>query len=147
VDIDFFINGRMYRIAPSSLHGLGLFSMDDIKVRYGTVNELMEYVRPLYKYNHWLMLVRYTRSMQRYRVAANYIQLVDNNQNKGATMYIDGRPKPIGNIVGFINSTRLVETTKKPNFIFEGREGNRIFVCATKTIVPGEELLIDYNLN
>jgi hypothetical protein len=85
--------------------------------------------------------------MRRYRVATNYIQLVDNNQNKGATMYIDGRPKATGNIVGFINSTRPVETTKKPNFIFEGREGNRIFVCATKTIVPGEELLIDYNLN
>jgi hypothetical protein len=40
-----------------------------------------------------------------------------------------------------------VATTKKPNCIFEAREGNRIFVCATKTIVPGEELLIDYNLN
>jgi hypothetical protein len=37
--------------------------------------------------------------------------------------------------------------TKQPNFIFEGCEGNHIFVCATKTIVPGEELLIDYNLN
>jgi hypothetical protein len=57
VDTDFFISGRMYRIAPSSLHGLGLFSMDGIKVGYGTVTELMEYVRPLYKYNHWLMLV------------------------------------------------------------------------------------------
>jgi hypothetical protein len=40
-----------------------------------------------------------------------------------------------------------VETTKKPNCIFEAREGNRIFVCATKIIGPGEELLIDYNLN
>jgi hypothetical protein len=40
-----------------------------------------------------------------------------------------------------------VTTTKKPNCIFEAREGNHIFVCATKTIVPGEELLIDYNLN
>jgi hypothetical protein len=85
--------------------------------------------------------------LRRYRVAANYIQRVDNNQNKGATMYINGRPKVIGNIVGFMNSTRLVATTKKPNFIFEGCEGNLIFVCATKTIVPGEELLIDYNLN
>jgi hypothetical protein len=147
VDTDFFIGGRMYRIAPSSLHGLGLFSMDGIKVGYGTVTELMEYVRPLYKYNHWLMLVRYTQSMRRYGVAANYIQLLDNNQNKGATMYIDGRPKATGNIAGFINSTRPVATTKKPNCIFEAREGNRIFVCATKTIVPGEELLIDYNLN
>ena len=52
VDTNFFIGGRMYRIAPSSLHGLGLFSMDGIKAGYRTVTELMEYVRPLYKYNH-----------------------------------------------------------------------------------------------
>jgi hypothetical protein len=50
----------MYHIPPSSLHGLGLSSMDGIKFGYGTVTELMEYVRPLYKYNHWLILVRYT---------------------------------------------------------------------------------------
>ena len=62
-------------------------------------------------------------------------------------MYIDGRPKATGNIEGFINSTQPIETTKKPNFIIEGCERNCIFVCATKTIVPGEELLIDYNLN
>lgn len=60
VDTDFFISGRMYRIAPSSLHGLGIFSMDGIKVSYGTVTELMEYVGPLYKYNDWLMSVQYT---------------------------------------------------------------------------------------
>jgi hypothetical protein len=84
--------------------------------------------------------------MRRYKVAANYIQLLDNNQNKGETMYIDGRPKDTGNIAGFI-STQSVATTKKPNCIFEAREGNRIFVCATKTIVPCEKLLIDYNLN
>jgi hypothetical protein len=147
MDTDFFIGGRMYRISPSSLHGLGLFSMDGIKVGYGTITELMEYVRPLYKYNHWLMLVRCTQSMWRYRVSANYIQLLDNNQNKGATMYIDGRPKATGKIAGFINSTRPVATTKKPNCIFEACKGNCIFVCETKTIVPGEELLIDYNLN
>ena len=64
-----------------------------------------------------------------------------------STMYIDGRPKASGNIAGFINNTRPVKTTKKPNCIFEGREGNRIFVCAIKKIAPGEELLIDYNLN
>ena len=75
VDTDFFINGRMYRIAPSSLHGLGLFSMDGIKVSYGTVTELMEYVGPLYRYNNWLILVQYTQSMRRYGVSANYIQL------------------------------------------------------------------------
>jgi hypothetical protein len=128
VDTHFFIGGRMYHIAPSSLHGLRLFFMDGIKVGYGIVTELMEYVGPLYKYNHWLMLVRYTQSVWRYRVVVNYIQLLDNNQNKGLTMYIDGRPKSIGNIPGFINSTRPLETTKKPNCIFEGRKGNHIFV-------------------
>ena len=105
MDTYFFISGRMYHIASSSLHGLGLFLMDGIKVGYGTVTELMEYVRQLYKYNHWLMLVRSTQSMRRYGVAANYIQLLDNNQNKWETMYIDGRPKATGNIAGFINST------------------------------------------
>ena len=49
VDTDFFLNGRNYRITPSSLHGLGLFSMDGIKVSYGTKTELMEYVGPCYK--------------------------------------------------------------------------------------------------
>ena len=49
VDTDFFLNGRTYRITPSSLHGLGLFSMDGIKVSYGTETELMEYVVPCYK--------------------------------------------------------------------------------------------------
>ena len=62
-------------------------------------------------------------------------------------MYIDGRPKASGNVVGFINSTRLVTTTKKPNYEFEGREEHLIFVCATKKILPSEELLINYNLN
>ncbi len=108
MDTDFFISGRMYRIALSSLHGLGLFSMDGIKVGYGNVNELMEYVGPLYRYNHWLMLSQYTQSMRRYGVAANYIQLVENNLHKGVTMYIDGRPKSSRNIAGFINSTQLV---------------------------------------
>jgi hypothetical protein len=80
-------------------------------------------------------------------LAANYIQLKDNDQNKGATIYIDGRPKERGNIAGFINSTRPTTTNKRPNCIFEGREGNCVFVCAIKSIVAGEELLIDYNLN
>ena len=62
-------------------------------------------------------------------------------------MYIDGRPKESGNIVGFVNSKLIVTATKQPNFEFEGCEEHRIFVCATKKILPGEELLIDYNLN
>ena len=62
-------------------------------------------------------------------------------------MYIDGRPKAVGNIARFINSTRPGSTNKQPNCIFEAREGNRVFVCAIKSITAGEELLIDYNLN
>ena len=81
--------------------------------------------------------------MRRYGLAANYIHLKNNDQNKGATIYIDGRPKAMGNIAGFINSTR--PATKRPNCVFEGREGNRVLVCAIKSIVAGEELLIDYN--
>jgi len=62
-------------------------------------------------------------------------------------MYIDRRPKASGNIAGFINSTRPGTTNKQPNCIFEGREKNRVFVCAIKLITTGEELLIDYKLN
>ena len=62
-------------------------------------------------------------------------------------MYMDGRPKTTGNIAEFINSTQLGSTLKQPNCIFELREGNRVFVCAIKSIAAGEELLIDYNLN
>jgi hypothetical protein len=43
VNIDFCLDERIYRIAPSSLHGLGLFSMDGIKVFDGGITELMEY--------------------------------------------------------------------------------------------------------
>ena len=62
-------------------------------------------------------------------------------------MYIDGRPKASRNITGFINSTWPGTTHKLPNCIFEGCEGNHVFVYATKSLVVGEELLIDYNLN
>jgi hypothetical protein len=79
--------------------------MDGIKVFYGGMTKLMEYVRPCYNYRDSMKLVQYTRGMQIYGVAANYIQLRDNNRNKLGSMYIDGRPKASGNIVGFINST------------------------------------------
>ena len=115
---DFFLNGKIYHIDPSSLHGLGLFSMDGIMVKYDPKTELMEYVRPSYKYNDWFLLVRNTQSMRRYRVATNYIQLLDNNLNKGGTMYIDGRPKYSKNITGLRNSTRPGTTHNLPNCIF-----------------------------
>ena len=38
VNIDFCVNERIYRIEPSSLHGLGLFCMDGIKVGYDSVH-------------------------------------------------------------------------------------------------------------
>ena len=85
--------------------------------------------------------------MQRYEVSTNYIQLKDKDQNKGASMYIEGRPKAMVNIVGFINTTLLETINKKPNYIFKGHEGSHLFVYAIKSIVAGEELLINYNLN
>ena len=54
INIDFCVNERIYWIAPSSLHGLGLFSMDGIKVCYNGLTELMEYVGPCYIYKDWI---------------------------------------------------------------------------------------------
>ena len=71
----------------------------------------------------------------------------DKAQNKGATLYIDRKPKITGNIAGFINSTQPGSTLKKPNCIFESREGKCVFECAIKSVAAGEELLINYNLN
>ena len=87
-------------------------------------------------------MVQYTQSMCRYGLSANYIQLKDKAQNRGATMYMDKRPKTTGNIAGFINSTQPGSTLKQRNSIFESHEGNRVFVCAIKSIAAGEELLV-----
>ncbi len=102
---DFSVNKRIYHISPSSLHVLCLFSMDDKKVSYNKVAELMEYVGPCYNYNNWMWIVQYKKSMHRYAFSPNYIQCKENDQSKRPTMYIDGRPKAIGNITGFINSS------------------------------------------
>jgi hypothetical protein len=147
IDVDFVVNNRTYRIAPSSLHGLGLFSMDGIIVKYNTVTKLMNYVGLCYSYNDWMLLVRYMQSMQRYALTTNYIQLINKDKNKGATLYIDGRTKASNNIARFINNTLPETTNKQPNFIYEGCEENRIVLCAIKKIAPGEELLVDYHLN
>ena len=85
--------------------------------------------------------------MRRYGLSTNYLQLQAKDQNKGATLYIDGRPKITENIVGFINNTQPGSTLKQPNYIFEGREANHVFVCDIKSIDVGEEVLINYNLN
>jgi hypothetical protein len=143
----FCVNERIFLIAPSSLHGLGLFCMDGIKVGYDRCTELMEYVGPYYNYRDWMWSVQYTRSMRIYQVSANYLHLKGNNKNKGLSMYIDKRPKASGTIAGFINSTQPRLTNKQPNCVFEGCEGNRVFMCAIKSIAAGEELLINYSLN
>jgi hypothetical protein len=105
INIDFCVNERIYRIAPSSLHGLELFSMNGIKFCYDRLTKLMEYVGPCHIYKDWIRIVQYTKSMRRYGLAANYIQLKDNDQNKGETIYIDGRKKAAENIAWFINNT------------------------------------------
>ena len=63
INIVFCVNERIYWIAPSPLHGLGIFSMDGIKVCYERLTELMEYVRPCYIYKEWIRLVQYTKNM------------------------------------------------------------------------------------
>ena len=85
--------------------------------------------------------------MRRYGSSTNYLQLKDKDKNKGATLYIEGRPKTTRNIAGFMNNTQPWSTLKKPNCIFEGREGKCVFLCAIKSIAMGEELLINNNLN
>ena len=84
--------------------------------------------------------------MHKYGLLTNYIQLEDKDQNNGETLYIDEMAKKARNIVGFIKSTQPGSTVKQPNYIFEGRQGNHVFVCAIKSIVIGEEMIINYNL-
>jgi hypothetical protein len=145
--VDFIVNNRTYRIAPSSTHGLGLFSMDEITIKYNTVTELMDYVRPCYNYNDWMWLVWYMRNMRRYAFTPNYIQLINKDKNKRVTIYIDGMPKSSSNITGFINNTRPGTTNKQLNCIYEGHEENQVVLFAIKKIALGEELLVDYHLN
>ena len=85
--------------------------------------------------------------MRRYAVATNYIQLINKDKNKGATIYIDGRPKASDNIAGFINNTQPETTNKQLNCIYEGCEENRVVLCAIKKIALKEELLVDYHFN
>jgi len=63
INTNFCFNERIYRIDPSSLHGLGIFSMDGIKVCYDGIIELMEYVGPCYIYKYWIQLFQYTKIM------------------------------------------------------------------------------------
>ena len=82
INIDFCVGERIYHIAPSSLHGLGFFSMDGIKVSYNKVVELVRYVGPCYNYKNWMRIVQYKKSMHRYALSANYLQWKENDQSK-----------------------------------------------------------------
>ena len=67
--------------------------------------------------------------MCRYALSTNYLQWKENDQSKRFAMYIDGRPKATGNIVGFIFSTRPFSTNKQPKCTFEACGGNCVSVC------------------
>jgi hypothetical protein len=56
--------------------------------------------------------------MERHIVFANYIQLRETNQNKGHTIYIDGRTKDLRNNARFIKSTWPKTTKQLPNACF-----------------------------
>jgi hypothetical protein len=58
INTNFYVNKRIYRIVPSSLHGLGLFSMEGIKFCYDGLNELMEYIGPYYIYKDWIQIYK-----------------------------------------------------------------------------------------
>ena len=72
INTDFCINGKTYRIAPSTLHGVGIFIMDSVKVPYKSEVGLMDYVGPTYDYAHWAKLTRYLTNMLIYGFYANY---------------------------------------------------------------------------
>jgi hypothetical protein len=72
--------------------------------------------------------------MQRYALAANYIQLIHKDKNKGETIYIDGRPKYFDNIIGFLNNTRPGTTNKQLNCIYEGFKENRLVLVSFKPV-------------
>jgi hypothetical protein len=54
INNDICVNERIYHIVPTSLYGLGLFSMDGIKVFYDRLTKLMEYIKPYYIYKDWI---------------------------------------------------------------------------------------------
>ena len=59
INTNFCVNERLYHIAPSSLHYLGLFFIDGIRVSYNKVVKLVELVGPCYNYNNWMQIVQY----------------------------------------------------------------------------------------
>jgi len=59
INADFCVNKRIHHNYPSSLHSLGIFSMDGVKVFYDRITEMMAHVGPYYIYKDWIRLVQY----------------------------------------------------------------------------------------
>ena len=52
------------------------------------------------------------------------------------------RPKTLGNVDDFINSSHPRSINKLRNCMFEERDRNRVVVCVIKSIFVGKDLLI-----
>jgi hypothetical protein len=150
-DTHFSIDERTYCIYPCYLQGLGLFSMDVVKVPYSLVVELIGYVKSLYIYGNWKILAKFMSSMQRLHCFPNYNQIKETNQNKWAHTYIHTYTYIHASMhaynVRFINSSCRATMNKSSNYMFKGHEGNQDVECIIKLISIGEELFLDCNLN
>ena len=68
----------------------------------------------------------------------------ENNQNLGQSIYVNKGPIYSGNVVGqFLNNWYPIIMNKLPNHMFEGCDGNKVVVCAIKSIDACKEILID----
>ena len=130
INMDFIINGRIYRISPSTLNGSGPFTVDGVKVPYNSAFGLIGYVVPHYGYEHLGILTRYLISMHIHGFCENYNKMKETNQDKGYSIHIDGRPKAYGNIARFISTTHPRNTNKLPNCVFVECEESKVVVTA-----------------
>ena len=60
----------------------------------------MEYVGPSYNYSDWMRLVQYTRSMRRYGLSVNYLQLKDKDKIKEKHCTLTEVQKKLGIVQG-----------------------------------------------
>ena len=87
----------------------------------------MDYVGPTYNdYARWGRITRYLTTMQIYGVCGNYNKIKLNSLDKGHSIYIDGRPKSCGTVVGFINNSCTGSKNKLPNCEFVEYEDNKV---------------------
>ena len=80
--------------------------------------------------------------MHRYGLLANYLQFKDKDQNKGATLYIDRRPKATRNTVGFINNTQPRSTLNQTTAYLRGMEEIVYLYVPLKQYMEGKSCLL-----